>query len=123
MVSASVSQGIETFGRRGTFVSLLAAATLRRPASMRRCNSPHILRFNRRAESILQPEEASVQRSHGRSVVQAEGTREVSSTNNPETLRQQYGEHWWRKGIPVTIRAECAAALQRDPEPAAEPCC
>ena len=40
-----------------------------------------------------------------------------------ETLRQEYGEHWWRKGIPVTIRAECAAALQRDPEPAAEPCC
>ena len=40
-----------------------------------------------------------------------------------ETLRQEYGEHWWRKGIPDTIRAECAAALRRYPEPAAEPYC
>jgi hypothetical protein len=41
-----------------------------------------------------------------------------------ETLRQEYGEHWWRKGIPDTIRAECAAALQQlDPEPAAERYC
>ena len=35
-----------------------------------------------------------------------------------ETLRQEYGEHWCRKGIPDTNGAECAAALEPDPEPA-----
>jgi hypothetical protein len=31
------------------------------------------------------------------------------------------GTGWWRKGIPERIRAECASALERDPEPCAEP--
>jgi hypothetical protein len=39
------------------------------------------------------------------------------------TLVREYGDQWWRKGIPDGIRAECAAALERDPEPAAEPYC
>jgi hypothetical protein len=30
-------------------------------------------------------------------------------------------EQWWRSGIPDTIRAECAALLEKDPEPAEEP--
>ncbi len=32
-------------------------------------------------------------------------------------------EQWWRSGVPDTIRAECAALLEKDPEPAAEPYC
>ena len=32
-------------------------------------------------------------------------------------------ENWWRSGVPDTIRAECAALLERDPEPADEPYC
>lgn len=32
-------------------------------------------------------------------------------------------EQWWRSGIPDTIRAECAALLEKDPEPAEEPYC
>jgi hypothetical protein len=39
------------------------------------------------------------------------------------TLEKGHGAEWWRKGIPENIRAECAAALERDPEPAAEPYC
>lgn len=36
----------------------------------------------------------------------------------------EYGEeHWWRSGVPETIRAECAALREKDPEPAAEPYC
>jgi len=31
-----------------------------------------------------------------------------------ETLRQEYGEHWWRKGIPDIGRR--AATLEPDPE-------
>jgi hypothetical protein len=38
-------------------------------------------------------------------------------------LTQAFGPDWWRKGIPENIRSECAAALERDPEPAAEPYC
>jgi hypothetical protein len=30
-------------------------------------------------------------------------------------------ENWWRAGVPDGIRAECAALLEKDPEPAAEP--
>jgi hypothetical protein len=30
-------------------------------------------------------------------------------------------EQWWRSGVPDTIRAECAALLEKDPEPAEEP--
>jgi hypothetical protein len=30
-------------------------------------------------------------------------------------------EQWWRGGVPDTIRAECAALLEKDPEPADEP--
>jgi hypothetical protein len=30
-------------------------------------------------------------------------------------------EQWWRGGVPDTIRAECAALLEKDPEPAEEP--
>jgi hypothetical protein len=40
-----------------------------------------------------------------------------------ETLIQVYGNEWWRKGIPDSIRADCAATLERDSEPAAEPYC
>lgn len=32
-------------------------------------------------------------------------------------------EQWWRSGVPDTIRAECAALLEKDPEPAEEPYC
>ncbi|MBA3913442.1 MAG: hypothetical protein H0X25_06235 [Acidobacteriales bacterium] len=32
-------------------------------------------------------------------------------------------EQWWRSGVPDNIRAECAALLEKDPEPAAEPYC
>ena len=32
-------------------------------------------------------------------------------------------ENWWRSGVPDTIRAECAALLEKDPEPAEEPYC
>jgi hypothetical protein len=36
----------------------------------------------------------------------------------------EYGEEqWWRNGVPVIIRAECAALLEKDPEPADEPYC
>jgi len=30
-------------------------------------------------------------------------------------------EQWWRGGVPDNIRAECAALLEKDPEPADEP--
>jgi hypothetical protein len=30
-------------------------------------------------------------------------------------------EQWWRQGVPDNIRAECAALLEKDPEPADEP--
>ncbi len=34
----------------------------------------------------------------------------------------EYGEEqWWRSGVPDNIRAECAALLEKDPEPAEEP--
>ncbi len=32
-------------------------------------------------------------------------------------------ENWWRGGVPDNIRAECAALLEKDPEPAGEPYC
>ena len=32
-------------------------------------------------------------------------------------------ENWWRSGVPDNIRAECAALLEKDPEPADEPYC
>jgi predicted transcriptional regulator len=32
-------------------------------------------------------------------------------------------EQWWRGGVPDTIRAECAALMEKDPEPADEPFC
>jgi hypothetical protein len=32
-------------------------------------------------------------------------------------------EQWWRSGVPDSIRAECAALLEKDPEPADEPFC
>jgi len=32
-------------------------------------------------------------------------------------------EQWWRSGVPDNIRAECAALLEKDPEPADEPFC
>lgn len=36
----------------------------------------------------------------------------------------EYGEEqWWRSGVPDSIRAECAALLEKDPEPAEEPYC
>lgn len=36
----------------------------------------------------------------------------------------EYGEEqWWRSGVPDNIRAECAALLEKDPEPAEEPYC
>ena len=39
-------------------------------------------------------------------------------------LVSEYGPNdWWRKGIPKNIRAECAASLEKDPEPAGEPYC
>jgi hypothetical protein len=30
-------------------------------------------------------------------------------------------DQWWRSGVPDNIRAECAALLEKDPEPAEEP--
>src|SRR5207237_7053199 len=30
-------------------------------------------------------------------------------------------DDWWRSGVPDVIRAECAALLEKDPEPADEP--
>ena len=38
-------------------------------------------------------------------------------------LTDEYGDQWWRRGIPENIRAECASALERDVEPAAESYC
>jgi hypothetical protein len=38
-------------------------------------------------------------------------------------LTGNYDDQWWRKGIPRTIRQECAANLEGDEEPAAEPFC
>jgi hypothetical protein len=36
----------------------------------------------------------------------------------------EFGEEdWWRSGVPDTIRAECAALLEKDPEPADEAYC
>jgi predicted transcriptional regulator len=36
----------------------------------------------------------------------------------------EYGEEqWWRSGVPDNIRAECAALLEKDPDPAEEPYC
>ena len=36
----------------------------------------------------------------------------------------EYGEEqWWRSGVPDTIRAECAALHEKDPEPAADAYC
>jgi hypothetical protein len=36
----------------------------------------------------------------------------------------EYGdEQWWRGGVPDTIRAECAALMEKDPDPASEPYC
>ncbi len=32
-------------------------------------------------------------------------------------------EQWWRSGVPDNIRADCAALLEKDPEPADEPYC
>jgi hypothetical protein len=32
-------------------------------------------------------------------------------------------EQWWRSGVPDTIRAECAALHEKDPEPAEDPYC
>jgi hypothetical protein len=29
-------------------------------------------------------------------------------------------EHWWRKGVPAKVRAECAALYEHDPDPASE---
>lgn len=40
-----------------------------------------------------------------------------------ETLLSNYGDEWWRKGIPERIRIECATALEDDEEPAREPFC
>ena len=35
---------------------------------------------------------------------------------------EEFGEEqWWRGGVPDNIRAECAALLEKDPEPAEEP--
>jgi predicted transcriptional regulator len=36
------------------------------------------------------------------------------------TLVSEYGEGWWRKGVPKQIRVECATSLEEDPEPASE---
>jgi len=36
----------------------------------------------------------------------------------------EYGEeNWWRSGVPDTIRAECAALREKDPEPAEDAFC
>jgi hypothetical protein len=36
----------------------------------------------------------------------------------------EFGEdQWWRSGVPDNIRADCAALLEKDPEPADEPYC
>lgn len=34
------------------------------------------------------------------------------------TLRDEYHSKWWRKGVPETIRAECAVLREKDPVPA-----
>jgi predicted transcriptional regulator len=41
-----------------------------------------------------------------------------------EAFIAEFGdEQWWRSGVPDNIRAECAALLEKDPEPAEEPYC
>lgn len=41
-----------------------------------------------------------------------------------EAFVLEFGEEqWWRSGVPDNIRAECAALLEKDPEPADEPYC
>lgn len=37
------------------------------------------------------------------------------------TLQDTYGQAWWRRGVPVGIRTECAKRLEEDEEPAEEP--
>lgn len=37
------------------------------------------------------------------------------------TLLHEYGEAWWRKGVPKQIRVDCAISLEEDNEPASEP--
>jgi len=36
---------------------------------------------------------------------------------------QQFGDNWWRGGVPDRIRAECAALREKDPEPAPDSYC
>jgi hypothetical protein len=38
-------------------------------------------------------------------------------------IREFGEEEWWRSGVPDNIRAECAALLEKDPEPADKPYC
>lgn len=53
---------------------------------------PHVLRFNRRAKSVLEPEETSVQRSHDRSAVsEAEDKRSAS----PYVMSLPSTEKYW----------------------------
>lgn len=33
-------------------------------------------------------------------------------------FEEAFGENWWREGVPATVRAECAALYEHDPEPA-----
>jgi len=37
------------------------------------------------------------------------------------TLLDEYGEAWWRKGVPKQIRVDCVTSLEEDNEPASEP--
>jgi len=40
-----------------------------------------------------------------------------------ERLERQYGESWWREGIPLHVREDCAVLNERDAEPATELFC
>lgn len=40
-----------------------------------------------------------------------------------DALQQQHGENWWREGVPLRVREDCALMHERDAEPAADLFC
>ncbi len=40
-----------------------------------------------------------------------------------ERLERQYGENWWREGVPLHVREDCAVLNERDGEPATDLFC
>lgn len=40
-----------------------------------------------------------------------------------EALLREYSEEWWREGVPLNVREDCAVINERDPEPAQDLFC